>query len=355
MKIFYLLFLMFFCFQINNINAQGCIAVRHMSCANGSPNNLSSLTGKGQFQLIGSYRYFHSFRHFRGDHEERERITNNTQVDNYSHAFDFGISYGINDRWSIAINLPYNINDRSSLYEHYGNSLTANPEQKRFFTNSRGIGDLRLTGTYWLLDPMTNMNGNIAIGLGIKAPTGNDNVIGEFHKLDSDKQDSIITRPVDQSIQLGDGGWGASIEIQGFQAMFKNASLYYSGFYLFSPKVVNRSNFSVPDQYAARIGLSFVLLPKHGLHFNLGGRWEGLPATDAFGSSEGSRRPGYTISIEPGLLYNTAHHTISIAVPVALYRNRIKSYVDKQDPTGNRHGDAAFADYFTILNYAYRF
>lgn len=37
-------------------------------------------------------------------------------------------------------------------------------------------------------------------------------------------------------------------------------------------------------------------------------------------------------------------------VPIALYRNRIKSYADKLDPKGVAHGDAAFADYLVSLS-----
>jgi hypothetical protein len=40
---------------------------------------------------------------------------------------------------------------------------------------------------------------------------------------------------------------------------------------------------------------------------------------------------------------------------VALYRNRTKSTYDRSDPSGQRHGDAAFADYSINLGFGYRF
>ena len=88
---------------------------------------------------------------------------------------------------------------------------------------------------------------------------------------------------------------------------------------------------------------------------SLGGRLEGLPAIDVIGKSEGSRRPGYIVSVEPGIIWKNHVHTLAINVPVALIRNRTKSWSDRQDPAGLKHGDAAFADYFVSATYSYRF
>ena len=41
-----------------------------------------------------------------------------------------------------------------------------------------------------------------------------------FHKLDKEGNDYTLTKAVDQSIQLGDGGWGMSLEVQGYQMLF---------------------------------------------------------------------------------------------------------------------------------------
>jgi hypothetical protein len=336
--------------------SQGCIAVRPMACATGNPNSPASMMHGGQFQVSASYRFLHSYKHFVGRVEQHERVEKGTEVINDSHAFDFGLNYAVNSRLNFAFNIPFINNGRSSLYEHYGNSVEANPEQERFHTYSRGVGDARLSATYWLFDPMKSTKGNIAFGVGIKAPTGDSNVQGDFYKLDKNKKEYIQRKIVDQSIQLGDGGWGYSVEVQGYQTLFKNTSVYFNGFYMFSPLGVNPvTNLSVPDQFAARVGFSYELLPKMGISVALGGRLEGLPAIDAIGKSEGSRRPGYIVSVEPSIIKNSRHHTFSFAVPYAVVRNRIKSWSDRQDPTGLRHGDAAFADKLITATYAYRF
>ncbi len=302
--------------------AQGCVAVRHMSCAApGGPSGGAATSAdffkqrNGHWQVNAGYRYFRSFRHYRGDVEQHERLEQNTEVVNLSHALDLGITYMPSLRWSVSVNLPVQYNDRSSLYEHYGNSPAANPEQKRFYTGSQGIGDLRISGNYWLVNPAKLPKANLAVGLGVKLPTGNYRVTGDFHKLDKEKKDYVVNKPVDQSIQLGDGGVGASVELQGYAQLTKGLTAYANGYYLFNPRETNgvirnpeattidlaAGEFSVADQFAARLGLSQSLGFVPGLAVLLGGRVEGVPAYDAFGGSKGFRRPGHIVSVEPGV------------------------------------------------------
>ncbi|MCC6723834.1 MAG: hypothetical protein IT258_04950 [Saprospiraceae bacterium] len=362
------------------LTAQGCVAIRNMGCAGttiGGNNN--AFLGKGDFQFITNYRYFKSFRHFRGDHEEAERVENNTEVINKVHSVDLGIAFAVSNRLSILATLPINFYDRSSLYEHYGNPKadpTQNPlgwSHTRFHTGSRGIGDLRLTGSYWLIDPSKAGKGNIAIGVGVKAPTGNEEVKDGFHKLTATGQDTVITKYVDQSIQLGDGGWGFSFETQGYFSFAQRANIYFSGFYMFTPQEHNGvarqtvtdeypksivNYFSVPDQFAARVGVGYALAPMHGLAMNLGGRVEGVASEDLIGGKGGYRRPGYVISVEPGLSWSHENLNLSLNVPIAMYRNRTKSVSDKAitAATGtDTHGDAAFANYLISVSMAYRF
>ena len=343
------------------IRAQGCVAVRPMGCSSSQHINPSILLlEKGEFQAQGSYLYFRSFRHFRGDHEETHRVEEGTEVVNVVNALDFGLGYGITDRFALTLNVPLLAYDRSSLYEHYGNSIARNPTQARFSTDSWGIGDMRLTGSYWLFDPMFAYNGNVSLGLGVKAPTGNENVQGDFHKMASDGSDSLVTKPVDRSIQLGDGGWGIILSTEGYRGLFANGSLFFNAFYLANPRETNDTQHnattyhSVADQYAARLGLDYAVLPTRGFSLSMAGRIEGIPSEDLIGGSEGRRRPGYAVSVEPGMSYRHKSWTLSLNAPIAVYRNRTQSVSDKQrtEATGEWvQGDAAFADYlinFTI-------
>ena len=78
---------------------------------------------------------------------------------------------------------------------------------------------------------------------------------------------------------------------------------------------------------------------------------QGVPVRDAFGSSNGFRRPGYVISIEPGLTYARGRNMITVSAPWAMERNKKTS----TDFANNTHGDAAFADYTVIASYTRTF
>jgi len=349
---------------------QGCVAVRPMSCSASAQMNDMGLLGKGQWQVSTSYRYFESFRHYRGDEEETNRIDNGTQVINDAHSVDLGITRMFTSRFGITANVPIIYYDRSSLYEHYGNGLSSNPNQERFNTGARGIGDIRITPNFWVWDPeKATGKGNISIGVGLKFPTGDDNVKDDFHRRDANGNDFTVNRPVDQSIQLGDGGWGLNTEFQAFRSLNNETSLYVNGFYLFNPRNTNDTltrgtsegvdplivNHSVADQYAARVGVNTSHWARHGILGSLGARIEGVPSKDIFGDSDGFRRPGYIVSVDPSLTFMIGQVNLTMSVPVALYRNRVKSTFDLADPTGQRHGDAAFADYLVNFTFSYRF
>lgn len=348
--------------------AQGCVAVRHMSCA--APAGSSSAFFKqrtGHWQVSAGYRFYESYKHFVGDVEQKQRVEQGTQVINTAHALDLGITYMPSLRWSVSVNLPVQINDRSSLYEHYGNPAAGsgiNPDANRFHTKSKGIGDLRISTSYWLINPAKLPKTNLAVGVGVKLPTGDYAVTDQFHKKTKEGADYTVTLPVDQSIQLGDGGVGASLELQGYSQLTGGLTAYANGFYLFNPRETNgvkrnptattidlvTGEFSVADQFAARLGLSQSIGFVPGLAVMLGGRVEGVPAKDAFGGSLGFRRPGYIVSVEPGFSYMKHGYSAALTVPVAVYRNRTRSYADQLDPLGLKHGDAAFADYLISFN-----
>ena len=364
----YILTLLFVGVISSLVLGQGCVAVRHMSCSVGTGANSSSMMHPGQWQVSMGFRSLHSYKHYVGAVYQPQREAAGTNVINDQQAFDLGVTYSVTDRFSVAFNLPLTFNSRSSLYEHYGNALSANPLQKRFYTNSNGIGDARLTASYWVLDPLKHMKGNFSIGLGVKLPTGNWNVQDEFHRRKSDGTDYTITKAVDQSIQLGDGGVGFNLEVQGYQQLFTRTSLYYNGFYMLNPRNVNSASnvapdrvvtdemvryMSSPDQYAGRVGLNYVVSTKAGIGATLGARIEGVPAYDLVGGSDGFRRPGFIFSVEPGVSYSTAKNTFFVSVPVATQRNRIKSANDRLTP--GKHGDAAFADYIISATVTHRF
>jgi hypothetical protein len=300
----------------------------------------NSYLAGGEWQASLAYRWLHSDRHFVGGVERPQRQADGSEVINDIHTFDLSLARAFTPRFSLSLTLPFVQADRSSLYEH--------DRTNRHHMQAGGLSDVRLVGTVWLLDPPTHPNGNFALGVGIKAPTG------DYEATDyAFRTNGPTLRYVDSSIQPGDGGWGVILEAQGYQKMFKNAFAFVSAAYLINPReMVPNTGYSVWDSYLVRAGVSYGIWPSKGLSLSLSGRMEGVPVEDWFGGSEGFRRPGYAVSIEPGVAWRYRKLSVSVTAPVAIERNREKSVSDLR--TG-RHGDAAFADYIITGSIAYRF
>jgi hypothetical protein len=335
------------------VAAQGCVAVKNMS----SCSLIDSISPRS-LQASLNYRYFRSFRHFRGSHEEKNRVEQGTEVINNDNSWVLGLAYNFNRRWSASIAIPVIYIDRSSLYEHKGNA-----SGERYHTSSKGLGDIRLTAYYSMLPQHKKLN--LVAGLGVKLPTGEYNYKDDFHT-----NNGIVRRAVDQSIQPGDGGTAAISEINLQYKFTSSFNGYATGYYLFNPRNTNgtlrsanltaniplSNEMSVADQFLFRAGALYQL---NVVNIGLGMRYEGIPVEDVFGDSDGFRRPGYIVSAEASFNYTKGNHSISAQVPLALYRNRTRSVIDRargiDQETGEPfHGDAAFADWLVSLTYSYR-
>tara|TARA_R110002051_G_scaffold49428_2_gene96500 strand:- start:11 stop:1153 length:1143 start_codon:yes stop_codon:yes gene_type:complete len=359
-KSFYILPFLFYALIPNITKAQGCVAIRHFSSCVG--NSLeANLLQKGDIQLGINYRYFKSFRHFRGTKEEPDRTTSNTEVINHSHAWDYFLTYGISKRVYTSITIPTVLNSRSSLYEH--------GRQERNSTFSRGLADIRVGMGFWLFNLEDHPNGNLALGLGVKLPTGKYNASDIFYNVGPNGEPQV--RPVDQSIQPGDGGFGITLDLQFYQKVTTSLFAYGGGFYLINPRetngiktfretlspiLENEAIMAVPDQYSVRAGLSFSA--SNTISTSLGARYDAVTVKDLLGGNEGFRRPGNILSIEPGIAYMRNNFSLNLNVPLAIRRERPQSITDRQTElaTGQpRNGDAAFADYLLNVGVSYRF
>jgi hypothetical protein len=330
----------------SQLHAQGCVPVKQMgdiSCSlDGLETNLMS-----KWSVNFNYQGFRSHRHFVGHVEQTQRAENHSEVVNVVNQVNTNITYTPNSRWSYSVNIPYFHADRSSLYEH--------DRVNRYWTSAKGFGDISVGAQYWLRSTMSEAKQNIAFGLSLQMPTGQTNLKDDFHTANG-----LVRKNVDQSIQPGVGGWGIAASFQGFQRLAESTTLYATGYYLMMPQEMNGTyrstnpitgRDSIYDSYSWRIGVSQIFVRRHGFTGSLGMRGDGVPAMDLFGSSAGFRRPGYTISVEPGLSFMaTEHDSFSLSVPVAISRSRSKSY---SDIINNRHGDAAFSDFLINFNYSH--
>ena len=367
---------------ISKVAAQGCVSVRQMGGQNMNATNSYNLE-EGEFQVGTNYRYFHSWRHFIGKEEQLERQTtggghdaNGKELGNavniYSHAIDLNFSYGLTNRIQLNATIPYVHNERSQVLRQ----TSPTKDTLRYSVFADGLADVRLSANFWAFDPTKVTKGNVMIGLGIKLNNGSHDRRDDAPQANGTTQNVVM----DQAIQPGDGGVGYTVEIQAFRKLSGRLYGFLNGYYLFNPQESNGTFksapkaglegyeiYASPDQYFGRIGVLAAVDKKENLSISLAGRFEGIPAYDAFGGQVAYRRPGYVIAIEYGISYRLGKHGFSLFIPYNIVKNRIQSAADIAsqnlqnsvitDPSKYVHvqGDAAFADYSINIGYSYRF
>ena len=291
--------------------------------------------------LTTGFRTYSSYRHYIGTVYQPQRQALHNAVVNHVDLFELDVNYQVTPRLSFVATVP------GMEATRHGQSSPTN------FYRSGGIGDVTLGVQSWVWRPPTESHGNINFSGQLKLPTGINDAKGT-----TVKNGVAQVLPFDESIQPGDGTWGFSLATEAYREFWLHTTGYFTGSWLFSPQdttgvyqarsAPGENVISATDQYLWRGGFShpapnFKAL--RGLSLSIGGRMEGVPVRDAFGSSNGFRRPGYVISIEPGLMYAHGRYMLNISGPWAMERNRKISVTDLEN---HSHGDAAFADYTII-------
>ncbi len=288
------------------------------------------------------YRFFNSNKYFIGDQE----IARPNAIRNHQNIFDVGVEVPFHSAMELCCGCPVFNGTRNQLYSPTG-----------IFQVS-GIGDLTLGAQRWIFRPPTEFGGDIAVSASVKIPTGINNATGSALYKGRDRKGN--GRPVDAA-----GRWrmGTDPRSPGYKSLWRRSDLYGQAQYLFNPRDTNgvptfRSQpgqrvMSVADQYLYRMGVSQGMPKLRGVALSLGVRGEGVPVRDLLGDSNGFRRPGSVISLDPGLMVNVRRTTLSVNGPWALRRDRPPSVPEIANNTKN--GDAFFADYTVIIGLSHHF
>lgn len=335
--------------SVQPVFAQGCIISRSNGQV-GGPASDGGYMSPGDIQVGDSYRHQFSFRHFIGPTEQTQRQVLGNEVENKINLQNFGVTYQLTSRFSVSADMPLLTASR-----HTNNSPIVYTTQ--------GIGDIAFLANGWVFNTSENSRGNVQLGAGLLMPTGRNNLSNTVDAYDGKGPHPVV---VDYSIQPGQGGWGIPFQWQSF-VNAGSTQLYFNGNYTamlqsinlhtirsatVNPVTLTQYN-SISDQYLLEAGAAHAVPKVNGLSVTLGPRMEGAPARNLFpGSNLGFRRPGFAISIEPGVQYVHGGHIFTAQVGKAFYRDRTRSVPDVL--TGG-HGDAAFADYVWLASYSYRF
>jgi hypothetical protein len=329
--------------------AQGCVA------AHSNQRTFDELmTGSGADAASGGhswihnltvdigYRVFNSNKYYQGSDE----IARPNAVRNHQNIFDVGVEYDLTNRWSLIADIPVYNGSRNQVYPPTG-----------IFRVS-GLGDITVGVQSWIFRPPTENGGNIALNVQLKLPTGKDDATGP-----ATLKGQTVIATADQSLQPGDGTWAFSVGTEAYKRLWKSASAYAQGNYLFSPADTNgvttfrtqpgQGIMSAADQYLFRGGLVQRVPKIRQLAFSAGLRGEGVPVRDLLGASNGFRRPGFIFSFDPGLMFTYKRDTISVNGPWALYRDRPPSVPEIQYNVTN--GDAFFSDYTVVASISHHF
>lgn len=342
------------------VRGQGCMATRVSPPMLGAKDDGPGFK-KGQTELSISYRSYEAKRHF-FDSNDEVVPANAPRVERT--ILDFSLTRMLTDRSSLTVSLPIQkgVFDRSPI-PPYGASAD----------KASDIGDVAVTFRRWMFDLETHRNANLRLGVGLKLPTGK-------YDAEDDRTYNTAPRgapavyvtghgPVDMAIQPGDGGLGIILSAEGFYTLTPKITAYGELTYLVNPRGENGVNnqwsgpgpyvpdnvSSVPDYFLGRAGFTLrEPLGWKGGTALLGLRIEGQPVRDLIGSNAGFRRPGFSLSVEPGIAHSFGKVSLFLTVPVTIYRQRWKS-VDEVRAGRVNAVSAAFADYNVLAGVTYRF
>ncbi len=336
--------------------AQGCLLTRNMAPVLGA--QLSPYLQPGEWQVGANYRQFTADHQYQGTELNPAVTRLGTQVISKMQYMDVNATYAVSTQLSVVAGAPIIVNASSN--RALPATVAGSP---RFAHTTRGLGDMTVGGRYWFMDCDSNPAQNFAFGVGVKMPTGNSTATDMFpNGLGQD----VRERPVDQSIQLGDSGWGFNVTAEGFK-QFGYVSAFASGVYLFNPKdqndtlsppallnpvgptavaEVQRFN-TVSDSYLARAGVGVAVPKLTGLSATLAARIEGVPVKDLIGETAGFRRPGNFVTVEPGLIFGYGPTMVFLNVPIRVSQN-VK-------PSLGFARDSTFADHMVLAGTTIRF
>jgi len=304
-----------------------------------------------EWQVAVDYRYLHADRFYIGTQQvvPPAQFFGQPLMINV-HSVDWTVTYAVSDRFNLRLTVPFSVGTQSAV----------RADTVRHDAHAFGFGDIGLAGNAWLLNPRTHTTSNIAVGAGVKFPTGDSKYADSYFLANH----SSSQFPVDQAIELGDGGWGIILQGQAFRQFAPRAFAYFTGSYLVSPRnqtdVVRAPtapgstvHISVPDVYTGRLGVSYGVLPEQGLSVSLGGRVDGIPYHDLIGGSDGFRRPSVIVFLDPAVALERGPGTWTFGAPIRVFE-RLASANLLKGPGGSI-GSGDLAGVLMFLGYARRF
>lgn len=290
-----------------------------------------------KFQVSLGYRESYADRLFKNARVDRP-LTRALSPKQWLNSLDVTATYNMSRRFSLTGSLPIVLNNISFLIPP-----TTGGRQG---LEGAGIGDLSFLARGMLLDPEKHPRSNVAIGMGIKIPTGNPGPKEVYPDVQGVFARKAVTP---NSIPPGDGGTAGIFEAVAYKTfhgkhLFRGSNILLTANYLMNPRNTNRTpsviaslglagpqefnalTNSVCDSYSVRATYSAALPGMKStnkilnrLRFQAFYRWEGIPERDLIGGSKGFRQPGYVMAVGPGVSVRLWRQTrFNVEVPITI-------------------------------------
>ena len=336
--------------DVRMARAQGCVPSRFTSPTLGGLGGGGGdvYLGAGTWQLGFAYRDVSSNQLIVGHRSRSDLAPGGRPSIVHAQSLNMSLSYGVTDRLSVTLNAPFQTGSVENTFA----------DGQRHTNTSAGLGDVSVSASYWLRSAQAlQPGGNVAVGIGVKGPTGRNDVRGKWWNADG----TSVPFPVVPAIELGDGGWGFGLNAKAFRPVFERSYLYGAGAYMFVPKRttdVLRSpgstvSWSAPDTWDANAGVSTLVSSALGLSVNVGALAYGTPRRDVFGGRDGGHRLPATVGyVSSGVGFTRGAHTVTFSVPVRAYMNFRPSYVDE---AAGKLGGGGLAQHLILASYVVRF
>ena|ERR1017187_5946185 len=323
-------------------SAQGCMPLHFTTPSLGGEG--IAFLHPGQWQVGLAVRRVATNRFFVGDAENEAAAPFGQPLNLRLNSVDLSVTYAATERATLSVTVPF----------FYGTQEITNLDNARHQASNSGLGDVTATASVWLAAPTRHPNGNISLGLGVKAPTGSYHATGAFYAPTG----TASQVPLSPTLQLGDGGWAILAQGQAFQQLVGRASVYASGLYSASTRMHTDATWqglivAVPDVYSARAGLAFGIAPDQGFSVSLGGRIDGTTIRNLVGGRDDSKRDaGYYMYVEPGIAWVSGMNQFTLSVPV---RVRADYYTMALSDGTLRTGAGGVNDFIVYAGFSRRF
>lgn len=268
-----------------------------------APINMSTGTvfKKGKLATSLKYIYFDKEDLYNGSSNVAGKY--NGKYDRWQHTLQLGMRYGLFDDFDVRVMVPFHFRGVSRR------SAVGKPAETERDDTNDGLGDIVLMGRYALLSQREGDPFSLAVGAGIKTPTGDS---GKTNAEPFNK----TYKYMGPGFQLGTGSWDPKFEL-GATYMFGRSRL--DSHFLLTLPTEGDHGLRKGDNFKYNFGYGYALSDLLDLELEINGIYSDQNSNDgAIVKNTG----GHTVYLTPGIHFKFGKGlNAGLAVPIVAYRD----------------------------------